>query len=389
MSCADEEGCFTLTWKIENVDIFLRAEDGRLSSPAWKTETTEGKAVEWQVLADHDGPSIRIRLICLNETWNPDRCVLTVISSCGKILSKSPEFIAFQSVKFWIYKKDMFVNKMQSNIYLNCLTVECKMWRNSMKSGGFRINSVVKKVLFCWCIEDPLFLSPCSSPFSHNKIIEKDNVRISMRLDSKGVNDEYLIALALTIIDGCFSFVYCNFVCDCIMAKKTRNCTSIKYNDLRTEYKEWRIVKIGVTRNASYKFNLQLDTIVAHHNNSQCQITHSTSSAIAKIGGSFETVNDPLRIDLLQLYRDGTFSDATINTDGKSFSAHRSILAARSPVFRAMFEKDEMSEGRSGVVKIDDVDSETVDRMLVFLYGDSLQGLEWGEAASLYLILNF
>ncbi|KAG8193874.1 hypothetical protein JTE90_011434 [Oedothorax gibbosus] len=86
-----------------------------------------------------------------------------------------------------------------------------------------------------------------------------------MSLDSTGKNDEYDIALALTIIDGCFSFVYCNVVCDCTMAKETSNCTGIKYNDLRTDYKaELRIVKqSGVTLNASCKFNLQLDTIVA------------------------------------------------------------------------------------------------------------------------------
>ncbi|KAG8172797.1 hypothetical protein JTE90_018589 [Oedothorax gibbosus] len=264
MSCADEEGCFTFTWEIENVDIFLCADYGELSSPAWKTETTEGKAVEWQVLADHRNESIRFRLIGLNELCNPARY-------------------------------------------------------------------------------------------------------------------------------GCFSFVYYNFVCDCIMAEQTRNCEDIEYNDLRTECKvKWLISKQSVTRNASCQFNFELGTIVAHHSNSQYQITHPTSSAIAKIGGSSESVaeNGPslrsLRIDLLELYRDGILSDATINTDGKSFSAHRSIMAARSPVFRAMFEKDEMSEGRSGVVDIDDVDSETVDRMLVFLYGDSLQGLQWGEAASLY-----
>ncbi|KAG8182091.1 hypothetical protein JTE90_020451 [Oedothorax gibbosus] len=87
MSCADEEGCFTFTWEIENVDILLRYEEGRLSSPAWKTETKEGKAVEWQVLAYHFGGSIYFRLNCLNETWNPDRCELSAISSCGK---KSP-----------------------------------------------------------------------------------------------------------------------------------------------------------------------------------------------------------------------------------------------------------------------------------------------------------
>ncbi|KAG8186994.1 hypothetical protein JTE90_005766 [Oedothorax gibbosus] len=97
-----------------------------------------------------------------------------------------------------------------------------------------------------------------------------------------------------------------------------------------------------------------------------------------------KNVSGALGDDLLLLYRGSALSDATLNTEGKSFSAHRSILAARSPVFRAMFEKDETSEVQSGVVDIDDVDSETVDRMLVYLYGDSVGDLEWKEASTLY-----
>ncbi|KAG8198054.1 hypothetical protein JTE90_001888 [Oedothorax gibbosus] len=206
-----------------------------------------------------------------------------------------------------------------------------------------------------------------------------------MSLDSKGVNDEYNIcALALPIRDGCYSFVDCHVVWD--WEGTTQQNRSVECNYLRTEYKEeWRIVKqSGVICSSNCNINLQLDTIVAHHNNCQYQIAYPTSFPSAKTGCSSEAVNDPLSKDLLQLYRDGILSDATINTEGKSFSAHRSILAARSPIFRAMFEKDEMSEGPLGVVDIDDVDSETVGRMLVFLYGDSLQGLQWGEAASLY-----
>lgn len=73
----------------------------------------------------------------------------------------------------------------------------------------------------------------------------------------------------------------------------------------------------------------------------------------------------------------GTFSDVTLCTRGREFKAHKAILAARSPVFGAMFEH-EMEESRKGRVEISDIDPDVFHEMLKFVYTGStpqLQGM--------------
>ena len=45
-----------------------------------------------------------------------------------------------------------------------------------------------------------------------------------------------------------------------------------------------------------------------------------------------------LSSDLGSLQDRGTFSDVTLSVSGRVFKAHKALLAARSPVFSAMFE---------------------------------------------------
>ena len=45
-----------------------------------------------------------------------------------------------------------------------------------------------------------------------------------------------------------------------------------------------------------------------------------------------------LSSDLGGLQDKGTFSDVTLSVGGRVFQAHKAVLAARSPVFSAMFE---------------------------------------------------
>lgn len=67
--------------------------------------------------------------------------------------------------------------------------------------------------------------------------------------------------------------------------------------------------------------------------------------------------------------------DSELHTsDGKILKCHRSVLAARSPVFEAMFASD-MEEAK-GVVKINDFDSETINQMLRFVYWLKVEKLD-------------
>ncbi|GFU31833.1 TD and POZ domain-containing protein 4 [Trichonephila clavipes] len=87
--------------------------------------------------------------------------------------------------------------------------------------------------------------------------------------------------------------------------------------------------------------------------------------------------------NLETLYKENLFCDMKLKTKTKSFPVHKSILGARSPVFKAMFTHD-MKEKNSGCVNIDDLDDDTIQRMLLYIYTAKLQDLQWDSACNLY-----
>ncbi|GIY39906.1 TD and POZ domain-containing protein 5 [Caerostris extrusa] len=93
--------------------------------------------------------------------------------------------------------------------------------------------------------------------------------------------------------------------------------------------------------------------------------------------------HDDLLDDLKSLYRDETLSDMKLRTDTETFRVHAAILSARSEVFKAMFTT-EMKETLNRHVYIPDVDNDTLRRMILYLYTDHLEGLEWESASLLY-----
>jgi len=83
--------------------------------------------------------------------------------------------------------------------------------------------------------------------------------------------------------------------------------------------------------------------------------------------------------DLRRLLEDGTGSDVKLVSSDGSVSAHRIILAMRSPVFRAMLST-EMAEARSGEIVFHDIDSSSLRNFLHYLYcGTLADGINDGE----------
>lgn len=82
-----------------------------------------------------------------------------------------------------------------------------------------------------------------------------------------------------------------------------------------------------------------------------------------------------LASDLSALWERNAFSDVTLCVKGREFQAHKSILAARSPVFNAMFEH-EMEEKKLNRVEITDVDDEVMKEILRFIYTGKAPNLE-------------
>uniref|UniRef100_A0A8C6Q1B8 Speckle type BTB/POZ protein like a n=1 Tax=Nothobranchius furzeri TaxID=105023 RepID=A0A8C6Q1B8_NOTFU len=79
--------------------------------------------------------------------------------------------------------------------------------------------------------------------------------------------------------------------------------------------------------------------------------------------------------DLGNLWECSRFTDCSLYVGGQEFKAHKSILAARSPVFNAMFEH-EMEESKKNRVDISDVDPDVFREMMGFIYTGKAPNLE-------------
>lgn len=89
---------------------------------------------------------------------------------------------------------------------------------------------------------------------------------------------------------------------------------------------------------------------------------------------SAEEVHVPssnLHRHLAQLLESGTGADVTFLVSGESFAAHKTILAARSPVFMAEFFGD-MKEKCSQRVEIRDMEAAVFKALLQFIYTDTV-----------------
>ena len=78
--------------------------------------------------------------------------------------------------------------------------------------------------------------------------------------------------------------------------------------------------------------------------------------------------------DISKLMKDDVdTADFTLKTKTKSFRIHKLIFGARSIVFKAMFQAN-MAEAQAGEVIIEDLDEDTVEEMIHFIYTGSLSG---------------
>ena len=87
--------------------------------------------------------------------------------------------------------------------------------------------------------------------------------------------------------------------------------------------------------------------------------------------------------DLKLLFDSGNYSDSALKVGDDVFHVHKYILAARSPVFSAMFTHD-MLENKQNQVEITDIEPEIMREILRFIYTGEVEKLE-EKAESLLL----
>ena len=84
--------------------------------------------------------------------------------------------------------------------------------------------------------------------------------------------------------------------------------------------------------------------------------------------GQFATTSSD---DLGRLLIDNDLSDVVLRVGDRKFPVHRAILAAKSPVFRAMFSSG-MKESKEEDIPIEDMDPDVMEELLRCIYTDQI-----------------
>ncbi|KAE8804577.1 Speckle-type POZ protein [Hordeum vulgare] len=107
-----------------------------------------------------------------------------------------------------------------------------------------------------------------------------------------------------------------------------------------------------------------------------CSLPDDLPARAATVPGKEMTGSSPsLQNHLAELLHSGLVADVTFVVSGKSFAAHKVILAARSPVLMAEFF-GHMKETSSQRVEIKDIVAVVFKSLLCFIYTDSVMEFE-------------
>ncbi|XP_048547925.1 BTB/POZ and MATH domain-containing protein 1-like [Triticum urartu] len=94
-----------------------------------------------------------------------------------------------------------------------------------------------------------------------------------------------------------------------------------------------------------------------------------------------------LQEHLRHMHVDGDGADVTFSVRGQLFNAHRCLLAARSPVFKAELFGP-MKENSTRCIEIDDIEPQVFEALLHFIYTDCMMdGYEEGKTENLQHLL--
>ncbi|XP_065203512.1 speckle-type POZ protein B-like [Planococcus citri] len=102
-------------------------------------------------------------------------------------------------------------------------------------------------------------------------------------------------------------------------------------------------------------------------------ITTSTSSHQCDCGIKMPECN--LSDNFASLIKNQTLTDVVLSVNGKEYPAHKAVLAARSPVFCAMFTHS-TKESELNRVDIKDIEEAVVEEMLKYIYTGKCENLD-------------
>ncbi|GFQ72256.1 TD and POZ domain-containing protein 1 [Trichonephila clavata] len=405
MCTSEYKNCeYVFNWEIENFSFCWQKKCEEFYSPVFSAESIENTSWRLHLTPKREDGYVSYYLYRLSKETGPPEieiyCDLIFLNANKSVLREECNFKSI-CPKGTLFGFHEFIAKNDLILPHDTLTVRCKL-RSCEKT-----TNVVEQFARTVIRVDQKSVDWNISEFRKIKPDEKKSISIKLTsaedllsLDLFLSVGEYTEKIVLVSISSSLKSI--KFVTVKLLLKDTEGntveCGQKEFYS--SEVKNFKFIPLTFVRN---KLLRKTDLYLKDDQLSLCCVC-SFTKGIAYHGveriicGNFPNRDENTTIlsdivteekntgcvkDVKSLYNDLALSDMTLCTETKSYPAHIAILCARSPVFKAMFSSD-MKESIRRKVDILDLNDDTVQRMLLYMYTDTLENLQWESALSLY-----
>ncbi|GBN58921.1 Speckle-type POZ protein B [Araneus ventricosus] len=401
-------GCI-FQWKIHNYSYCWQKTGSCLQSPEFSVDV--GKQTKWKLYLyprgrySKDIISVYIYRIHVARDEDLDlRCEFSVLSADGLISRSVTIFRHFTNegrlagYTSFLKRDDLFTANRETLLPEDTLTIRCSMWTvdgRDMRSVQYFARTVVKveHVTFIWSVKNFIRLElNWKIPFAIRSVSNALLAILHLFVEKDCCCER--IWLEIEFSDECMQFFTMQ---SSILDERgeevegTRQERHFHEFSKSTKYplpwtkrqlmeNDARYLPAGVL---SLKFECASSTGTGYEGIERIDLRSSLPPGSRSKKGKLPEASNTLTDDIKSLYGVEFLCDLELRTSTSSFSAHKIILCARSPVFTKMFATD-FRENKSKCVEITDMDSDTLRRLLLYIYTDTLEDLDIKTACRLY-----
>ncbi|CAL1296282.1 unnamed protein product [Larinioides sclopetarius] len=408
---------FTFTWILENFEYCWQETADELLSPTFIADTMD--RTKWSLSIYPRGAESNrwVSLILRREVDSKGPATyevyyeLAFLASDGLVLTSKSEQGVFLNGDRWGYirfekRESIFANQSRL-LFQGALTIRCRIWKRDRKvirDGQFiaRSRIDVERKAFLWRMKNFSIFDIGRGKTFKLKSTFDDKLIITLKLHLRNNQSSYSILIKFinssqrslfssfksSLIDARGNYVNCGkhkFLFS--YSVQNEECKLSLSKDTLIDNKSLYLPNNILTLYCECAFSSRIMLIESEATNNGCSNSFmknnlvSESMSATSVEKLDSEISTDLKTDFRSILQDKILCDVKLCTESEIFPAHWLILSARSPVFRAMFQ-DSMKE--KDQIEIKGFKPDTVRRLLVYIYTDSLEKLQRKSALDLY-----
>ncbi|GFR16968.1 tdpoz2 [Trichonephila clavata] len=408
-----ERKCFSFTWAIENFSFCWQRDGETILSPAFIVDTIERSKWKLMLYPEHlSGKAYYVSFFLKREKDSKGPIDIKIFLEFSFLAADGSVIMSNEILEYSFHrgaaadfpetlKKELLQSQREQFLPNDILTVRCRIWKNfeemiEERQCFARTRIGVERRSFVWTVPVSSFYA---INYFHIKSILTDRGVMTLKLH---LYSELADGLQICLEDERLKCSIFNFY---LLDASGNRVEFLKHRVIFAEYRKCFLCPLSIFKeelmkdkdlyfpddvltlhcDCSFTAGIVLEEIekmicqgcplLMQEKNLTCKDLKSkiTSLGLTRI----------LQGNLESLYKENLLWDTKLKTKTGSFPVHKNILSARSPVFKAMFNSD-MRERNSKCVNIEDLDDDTVQRMLLYVYTATLPDFQWDIACDLY-----